>query len=195
MLVLPVGHSAGERPAGAIPRGEAYLTGKLLVAQPDLRDPNFRRTVIFMVKHDQNGAFGLVVNRVLGSVGFAHLLDEMGSDPEDVEGDVRVHYGGPVAPHRGFVLHSTDFEAPPEIAVNDRYGVTMSAELLKAMARGQGPERTRLIIGYAGWTGGQLEMELARGGWAVAPLDDGILFDDDYATKWERAFKSRYITV
>jgi putative transcriptional regulator len=195
LLALPVGASSGAHPSARLPRSSTFLTGKLLVAQPELRDPNFRRTVILMVRHDEHGALGLVVNRALGSGKFSDLIAELGSDPEDVEGNVRLHYGGPVEPHRGFVLHSADSKLTPEIVVNERYGVTMSAELLKAMARGTGPEHSLLTVGYAGWARGQLEIELERGGWAIALPDDGILFDDDYSTKWERAFKSRFVTV
>jgi putative transcriptional regulator len=199
LLLLAVGfppcNLTGASPAvNTRPEGE-FLTGKLLVAGPELMDPHFRRTVVFMVQHDRKGAMGLVVNKVLRSVKFSTLLENMGADPDNVEGEVPVHYGGPVDGHRGFVLHSTDYEMPPLIPVTAKYGVTMNAEILAAMARGDGPQRALLTLGYAGWAPGQLEGELARGGWVVAPSSEAILFDDDYATKWERAFASRYIII
>jgi putative transcriptional regulator len=193
-LGLPLAEATGVVPdAGALPR--EFLTGKLLVAHPDMGNLNFRRTVVFMAQHDENGAFGLVVNRFLGRAKLARILEEMGADPEDVEGEIRVHYGGPVQPERGAVLHSTDYGLQPLIAVNKKYAVTTSAEILKAMARGEGPERSLLVLGYAGWGKGQLEREIEKGGWVVAPADEGILFDEDYETKWERAFASRYIST
>jgi putative transcriptional regulator len=194
-LGLPLAESTGAvSDAEDLPRRE-FLTGKLLVAHPDMGDPRFRRTVVFMARHDENGAFGLVVNRFLGRAKLARILEEMGADPEDIEGEIRIHYGGPVEPKRGAVLHSTDYEPHPLIVVNKKYAVTMSAEILKAMARGEGPERSLLVLGYAGWAKGQLEGELKKGGWVVAPADEGILFDEDYETKWERAFASRYIST
>jgi putative transcriptional regulator len=194
-LLLPLNNPTAARPAVDVRPGGRSLTGKLLVARPELMDRNFRRTVVFMVKHDRNGALGLIVNRVLGSAPFAALLEDMGSDPEEIEGKVQVHFGGPVDPHRAFVLHSTDYRTAPLIPVDDKYGVTMNAEILKAMAGGDGPKHALLTLGYAGWAKGQLERELAQGGWVVAPPSEGILFDDDYTTKWERAFASRLITI
>jgi putative transcriptional regulator len=146
-----------------------------------------------MVRHDRDGAFGLIVNKVLRSTKYADLLKSMGADPEDVEGEIQIHFGGPVDPSRGFVLHSTDHAAAPMIPVNDRYGVTMSADLLKAIARGKGPKHALLAIGYAGWGKGQLEGEIERGGWAIGPANEEVLFDADYETKWKRALESRYI--
>jgi putative transcriptional regulator len=187
--------SPGEGLAPEVPPARGYLTGKLLVAHPDMTDSRFRRTVIFMVSHDENGAFGLVVNKVVGRVEFAALLKDMGNDPEDIEGDVQVHWGGPVQPHRATVLHSTDLATPPGAVVNDRYSVTINAEILEAMASGKGPEHTLLTMGHAGWAKGQLERELERGGWVVAPADEAIVFDDDDETKWERAFENRYLNL
>jgi putative transcriptional regulator len=147
-----------------------------------------------MVRHDENGALGLVVNKTAHSAKFSVLLEAIGADPEDIEGEIQIHYGGPVEPNKGFVLHTTDYE-PAMIRVNDEYGVSMSAEILKAMARGKGPARALLALGYAGWAGGQLEGELKRGSWAVAPADPEILFDGNYETKWDRARKRRYMST
>jgi putative transcriptional regulator len=160
-----------------------------------MTDPRFRRTVIFMVRHDENGAFGLVVNKVVGPVEFAVLLEDMGGDPEGIEGDVQVHWGGPVQPSSATVLHSADLATPPGAVVNDRYGVTINAEILEAMASGKGPEHSLLTMGHAGWAKGQLERELEIGGWVVAPADEAIVFDDDDETKWERAFDNRYLNL
>jgi putative transcriptional regulator len=194
LALLPAG-STGEEPAPEAPAARGYLTGRLLVAHPDMTDPRFRRTVIFMVRHDENGAFGLVVNKVVGRVEFTVLLEDMGSDPEGIEGDVQVRWGGPVQPSSATVLHSGDLATPPGTVVNDRYGVTINAEILEAMASGKGPKHTLLVMGHAGWAQGQLERELEIGGWVVAPADETIVFDDDDETKWERAFENRYLNL
>ena len=192
-LVFPLNSSRGTGSAPESPPARTFLVGELLVAQPRLRDPNFRRTVVFIVQHTENGALGLVVNRPLGSIEFAAVLEEMGADVERIEGDVKIHYGGPVQPQRGLVLHSLEPETGPSIPVNDRYAVTINVEFIKSMARGTGPKRTLLTLGYAGWGKGQLDREIERGDWAVAPANDRILFDADYGTKWGRAYDSRYL--
>jgi putative transcriptional regulator len=194
-LTLPPWNATQARSPAATEPGRELLTGKLLVAGPGLGDPHFRRTVVFMVRHDRDGAMGLVVNRKVRSTSFASLIEGMGGDAEGIEGEVLLHYGGPVKGNRGFVLHSADYSTPHSIHVNEQYGVTASIEVLQAMARGSGPKRALLVMGYAGWRPGQLESELKRGDWVVAPPSGGILFDDQYSTKWERAFASRYITI
>lgn len=194
-LILPPWNATEARTPAATGPGREFLTGKLLVAGPELGDPRFSRTVVFMVRHDLDGAMGLVVNRKVGSTSFAALIEGMGGDAEGIEGQVPLHYGGPVDGNRGFVLHSADYSTPRTIQVNKQYGMTASVEILEAMADGSGPKRAVLVMGYAGWAPGQLESELKRGGWVVAPPSGEILFDDSYSTKWGRAFASRYITI
>ena len=165
------------------------LVGQLLVAAPGMSDPRFSKTVIFLVRHDRNGAMGLVVNRFLGVGSAAELLEGAGIDAEGVGGDakVRVHYGGPVAPDRGFVLHSGDYAEEGTLEVTNRVSMTAAAQILHAIAKGKGPTRGFLAVGYAGWSSGQLESELARKDWLVVPSDDRLVFDTDIATKWRRA--------
>lgn len=165
------------------------LAGQLLVAAPGMPDPRFARTVIFMVRHDRHGAMGLVVNRVIGIGSAARLLEGAGIDAEGVDGDakVRVHYGGPVEPRRGFVLHSGDYAEEGTLEVTNRVSMTAAAQILHAIAKGKGPNRGFLAVGYAGWSSGQLESELARKDWLVVPSDDRLVFDTDIATKWRRA--------
>ncbi len=158
-------------------------------------DPRFRDTVIFVARHDENGAFGLIVNRPLGQIDYATIIESLGVDPAGLEGDVAIFYGGPVDPKRGFILHSNDYPHPPLIPVNDRYSITMSTDLLLALANGFGPKRSILAIGYAGWGKGQLEQELDRRDWVVAPSDEQILFDTKFASKWKRAYNNRYIEI
>lgn len=191
---LSAPHGIGHAEQRAKPTSR-YLTGKLLVARPEMPDPRFRETVIFLAKHDDDGAFGLIVNRPLGEIDYANLIENLGIDPAGLEGDIAVLYGGPVDPKRGFVLHSNDYPHPPLIPVNDLYSVTMSADILLAMANGFGPKQSILAIGYAGWSKGQLEQELERKDWVVAPSDVSILFDAKFATKWKRAYDSRFIDI
>ena len=174
---------------------EKFLTGKLLVAKPEMSVPRFRETVIFMARHDETGAFGLIVNRPLGEVPFETVVKNMGADPTGVEGNIPIFYGGPVDPKRGFILHSNDYPHPPLIPVNDRYSITISTDIVLALANGFGPKKSILAIGYAGWSEGQLERELERNDWVIAPSDEKILFDRKFETKWKRAYDLRFIDI
>ena len=169
--------------------GVTGLAGQLLVAAPSMPDPRFAKTVIFMVRHDQNGAMGLVVNRVLGVGSAARLLEGAGIGAKGIGGNakVRVHYGGPVAPGRGFVLHSGEYAEDNTVAVTDKVSMTSAVKVLTAIAKGKGPNQGFLAVGYAGWAPGQLEGEIARKDWVVVPSDDRLVFDADMATKWRRA--------
>jgi len=176
----------GRVPAGAEPSGP-WLTGQFLVATEKLGDPRFDHTVIYLVAHDLVGAMGLVVNRPIGQVPLARALEAFGLDSKGVTGDIRVHYGGPVEPARGFVLHSSDYAEPGTQPIRKGVALTVDREILEAIAHGKGPRQARLTFGYAGWAAGQLEGEIGRGDWITVPADDLLLFDSDDSRKWERA--------
>ncbi|MSO92410.1 MAG: DUF179 domain-containing protein [Rhodospirillales bacterium] len=189
LLWLPLGAAAKEatEPKGGSARN--FLTGQLLIAGPQMGDPRFAESVIYMIAHDANGAFGLIVNRVLGEGPLAAFLKGFGIDVPSAQGQMRVHYGGPVEPGRGFVLHTGDYKSEHTKVVNSRISMTGERDVLKAIGEGAGPRRSIFALGYAGWGPGQLEGELARGDWLTAPADEGMLFDDQNGDKWERARK------
>jgi putative transcriptional regulator len=171
------------------------LAGRLLVATPDLQDPNFRETVVYMIHHDENGAMGLVVNRVLGSGPLDDLLERLGIDADgkaDVE--VEVHYGGPVEAGRVFMLHTPDYRSEDTV-VSGLAALTVTPEILRDIAAGKGPRRSLFALGYAGWSPHQLEDELAVGAWVVVEADEMLLFDHQNDTKWQRAFDRRGIDL
>jgi putative transcriptional regulator len=180
------GRASGETPS---------LAGQLLVALEDLRDPRFVRTVVYMLRHDADGAMGLVVNRPLADMPAAEMLARFGIPDEKVSGAIRVHYGGPVEPGRGFVLHTADHMAAGSQVVADGVAFTGSPEMLKLIARGAGPRRSLLALGYAGWAPGQLEGEIRRGSWATVPSDAALLFTDDPDRTWERALARRKLRI
>jgi putative transcriptional regulator len=163
------------------------LAGKLLVATPQMPDPRFARTVIFMVKHDASGAMGLVLNRPMGEIPVTSLLEELGIEGVSAEGDIRLHYGGPVDLSRGMVLHSPDYVGDETLVVNGSVALTAEREIVRAIATGAGPRRSLVTFGYAGWGAGQLEAEIANGGWVSVPADEALVFDNDYDAKWRRA--------
>jgi putative transcriptional regulator len=174
----------------------ARLAGQLLVATPELEDPRFTRTVIYMVRHDaRTGAMGLVVNRQLGEVPMAVLLKQSGLPSAGAKGSVRLHVGGPVEATRIVVLHTDDYAGPDTVKVANGVAVTAEPSILQSIVEGKGPRRARFTLGHAGWAPGQLEAEMEAGYWIVVPTDDAIMFDDAYETKWDRAMARRRISL
>jgi len=174
-----------------------YLEGQLLVASPAMADPRFARTVILMVRHNANGAMGLVVNRQMGSTTPSNILREFGLkvdralvQSEDDGTNIRVHYGGPVQLALGFVLHSADVARAETIVVGG-VGLTAAVAMLRMITTGDGPRRRLFTLGYVGWAPGQLEAELARQDWVGVPADEDLIFDDDVDSKWRRAMAKR----
>ena len=164
-----------------------WLTGQFLVATEQIGGPPFARAVIYMILHDSGGAMGLIVNRPVGEVPLARVLDTLGRDATGVNGNLRVHYGGPVSPARAFVLHTSDYAGPNTQAISDGIALTTDDGILDAIAHGRGPVRSLFAFGYAGWAPGQLEDEIRRGSWITVPADQPLLFSEDYDRKWERA--------
>jgi putative transcriptional regulator len=154
-------------------------------------DPRFHETVILMARHDKNGAFGLVINKPLGERTLASLLAALGEKDEGVAGSVRVFAGGPVQPEVGFVVHSADYRRAGTIVVDQRVAVTSSREILRDIAKKQGPQKSLLAFGYAGWGPSQLDGEMALGAWFTAQEDVSLIFDLDRAKVWDEAMKRR----
>lgn len=167
---------------------ELSLAGQLLVATNKIGDPRFAKTVIFMVSHNQKGAFGLVVNRVLGAGPMEKFLKGFDIDPGKIKGDIRLHYGGPVSPGVGFFLHTADFKGDTTRLVGSTMAMTTGTSVLKAIAEGHGPRNSLFALGYAGWSAGQLEGEIDRGDWFSAPASEDLIFGEDVDAIWERAF-------
>ena len=164
-----------------------YMTGQLLVAMPQMRDPRFARSVIYMCAHSADGAMGLVVNRRVGSITFDDLLQQLNIGPNKRHDEIRVHFGGPVEQGRGFVLHSSDYLQTGSLRVDDQVALTATLDILKEMAAGGGPRKSLLALGYAGWGPGQLDAEIQANGWLSVSSDEALVFDADLDHKWERA--------
>ncbi len=170
------------------------MTGQLLIAMPQMRDPRFQRSVIYMCVHNEQCAMGLVVNRLVNSLSFSDLLQQLNIDAENLQQTIRVHFGGPVESGRGFVLHSDDFRESGTTIVPGGLALTATIDILKAIAQGQGPRRSMLALGYAGWGPKQLDGELQANAWLSAPADEDIVFDGELDSKWERAMQKIGIT-
>jgi putative transcriptional regulator len=167
------------------------LAGHLLVASPAMGDPRFRRSAILMVKHDGKGAFGIVINRLLGERPLARVLEALGENDSAATGSVRIFYGGPVQPDAGFVLHSGEYRQATTVDIDGRVAMTADREILHDIARRQGPKQSLIAFGYAGWGPGQLEGEIKQGAWFIATQDEKLVFDEDRDRVWDAAMKRR----
>jgi putative transcriptional regulator len=187
-LALWVALQAPDRALAAETTPRASLAGQFLIATPAMRDTVFDHAVILMVRHDQDGAFGIVINRPLGQRPMADLL---GATDTAASGNVQVFVGGPVRPNIGFVVHSTDYRRAETLDVDGRVAMTSSREVLRDIAEKRGPAKALIAFGYAGWAPGQLDGELARNVWYTAPEDPALVFDDDRDKVWEHATARR----
>ena len=166
-----------------------YLSGQFLLAMPGIGDPRFEKAVIAMCVHDEDGALGIGLGRIVPRIGFHGLLKQLDIAP-GVAPDRAIHAGGPVEPQRGFILHSPDWESSESVDVGGRWKLSATLEILRAIAEGRGPARWIAALGYAGWGGGQLEEEMGRHGWFVTPGTEDLLYDCEVDTRWAAAFRS-----
>ena len=171
------------------------LTGRLLVATDKMNDTRFERTVLYVVRHDAEGALGLVVNLPLGEVPFERALGPLGLEVPPGSGSVRVHWGGPVNERRGFVLHTPEWTGEGTVVVDAHFALTEDPRALQAMARGAGPKRALFCLGYAGWAPGQLDREMTTGAWGVAIADERLVFEMDPQQKWIEAMSRRLLDL
>jgi len=172
------------------PSNSAYLEGQLLIAMPAMADPRFERSVIYLCAHNADGAMGLVVNKLFDQLDFDQLLEQLKITPSPEAPPISVRFGGPVESQRGFVLHSREYSGQGTVVVDDNVALTATLDVVKDLAHGSGPRSTVLALGYAGWGPGQLEDEITENAWLHAPFDEALVFDEDVATKWQRALQS-----
>jgi putative transcriptional regulator len=173
------------------PPAPPSLAGQLLIASPSMGDPRFQRTVLVMVRHDRDGAMGIVINRPLGERPIAGLLEAFGEKAAGVTGTVPIHLGGPVQLELGTVLHSADYRRPSTLVIDGHVALTANLEIFRDIAAGTGPQKSLIAFGYAGWAPGQLEGELAQNAWHTAPLDLKLVFDADRDKVWDLAMERR----
>jgi putative transcriptional regulator len=167
----------------------SYLTGQLLIAMPGMSDSRFAQTVIYICAHSEDGAMGLVINKLMDSIDFPELLVQVGVEDEEISHTLPIYCGGPVEPARGFVLHSSDYDHEGTMDVDGQVGMTASVDVLREIARGSGPKECLLALGYSGWGPGQLEAEMQQNGWLHASADESILFSTEIDEKWQAAIR------
>jgi putative transcriptional regulator len=163
------------------------LTDQFLIAMPSLADPNFHGTVTYMCAHSEEGAMGIVINRPL-DIPLGEMLNHLEIAVSNAAvARLPVLQGGPVQRERGFVLHEPAGEWDSVLKVGERIGVATSRDILDAVARGEGPARVVVALGYAGWGAGQLEREVLDNAWLSVPADSSIIFDLPYEDRWASA--------
>ena len=163
------------------------LTNHFLIAMPQLADPNFARSVTYICAHNEDGAMGIVVNRAL-DITLGELLSQVNvTSASAAIGARQVYLGGPVHTERGFVLHRPAQVWQSSMTVTPEVALCTSRDILEAIARGEGPHDTLVALGYAGWSAGQLEAEIAQNAWLSGPADLDIVFTIPAARRWQRA--------
>ena len=178
------------RPSKSKPRKIAkrgYLDGQMLIAMPTMGDERFARSVIYVCAHSTEGAMGIIVNQPAANINFPDLLVQLDVIPAadliqlpPAPDGVKVLKGGPVETERGFVLHSADFFIENStLPIDEGICLTATLDILKAIARGDGPQSAMLALGYAGWAPGQLENEIQQNGWLHCPADSELIFGPD----------------
>jgi putative transcriptional regulator len=188
---------ASAQKTGTKTAGRGYLDGQMLIAMPTMRDERFTRSLIYVCAHSSEGAMGIVVNQPAPNVRFSELLVQLEVIPaaELIQlppraGIVKVLKGGPVETGRGFVLHSDDFVIENStLPIDDGICLTATLDILKAIARGKGPQSAVLALGYAGWAPGQLEGEIQENGWLHCTADPELIFGPDIDGKYARALR------
>ena len=183
-----------------------YLKGKFyssvkdhfLIATEKMKDDRFEKTVIIMLESDKNGAWGIVVNRRLGTMPIALLIDPSLNTSEEREKlykiNIPIFWGGPVDVKQIFILHTTEYQSD----TTRNYGnisITQDYNILLDIAENKGPKKSLVIFGYSGWGSGQLEGEMERDHWILSDIDLDITFDKESNTKWNKAFKNSFIKI
>ena len=181
-------------------KGKFYTSVKdhFLIATERMKDNRFEKTVIVMLESDENGAWGLVINKRLGTMPIALLIDPSINTSEEREKlykiDIPIFWGGPVDVKEIFILHSTEYKSD----TTKNYGnisISQDYNILFDIAENKGPEKSLVILGYSGWGNGQLEGEMERDHWILSDIDLNIIFDEESNTKWDKAYKNSFIKI
>lgn len=174
---------------------DSSLVSQLLIAMPGMADPNFSTTVTLICEHNDDGALGIVINRplMLKLSGLFEQLDVEDPDPKTAGNSVLS--GGPVGTERGFVLHGPEHSYENTLSVSDDIQLTLSRDIIDALASGEGPDKSLVALGYAGWEAGQLEDEMLANSWLSVPATPELVFDTPFAERWDSAARTLGIDI
>ncbi|MEK9850501.1 MAG: YqgE/AlgH family protein [Candidatus Puniceispirillum sp.] len=177
-------HTTRDVPVGS----GTSLKGQLLIASPHMEDPRFRHSVIMICQHDSEATMGVVINRRSQQIDLKQLCQTLEIGTPRFCGNQPIHIGGPVENGRGFVLHTQDHMRPESVAVTPEIGLTSSIKILRDITDGTGPTQSIISLGYAGWSAGQLEAEMAENAWLNIPAKSELVFHSDIDNLWNKAF-------
>lgn len=165
----------------------SYLNNQFLIAMPALDDPNFSHTVTYICDHTTQGAMGIILNRPTELV-LEDLIEQLGIEAADDDlANIPVYQGGPVQMDRGFVIHNPIGDWDSTLVMTKDVGLTMSQDIIEAIAHGIGPKKYHVALGYAGWGEGQLEEEILSNAWLTGPAVEDIVFDMPVERRWQAA--------
>ena len=168
------------------------LANHFLIAMPAMQDPIFGGTVVYVCEHNENGVLGVVINKptdMTMDVLFERIDLKLAAGSDAPIVNEPIMFGGPVQDDRGFVLHTPGARYSSSLTVTDEVAFTTSIDVLEAVAKGEGPQRMLVSIGYSGWSPGQLEDEIGRNGWLTVGASADILFDFPIAERYVAAIK------
>lgn len=165
---------------------DAALAPVLLISMPQLTDPNFLRTVVLLCDHGDDGAFGLVVNRRMEEPAHEVIRPE---PPLEIREDVHLYTGGPVEPFWAWVLTASGEMDPEAMRVSDGVYLAASPDLIRLALQSPPAPGLRIVVGYAGWAPGQLEVELAESSWLIAPVQADLVFETPIDEMWATAIR------
>jgi len=172
---------------------QGYLSGQLLLAMPSMADPRFDGSVIYICTHSEEGAMGLVINKLCDNIDFPDLLNQLSIDHTEEKitdnslDSITLHEGGPVESGRGFILHSADYVQETTLIISETIALTATIDILTAIAAGEGPQDYLIVLGFSGWGRGQLENEILRNSWLSIEADEELVFRTDLELKLPRA--------
>ena len=166
------------------------LTGQLLVATPQMTDPRFQKRALLICQHDETAAMGFIINQPSEEVTISSLSDQLEIDQPRFEPNAPVYIGGPVEPQRGYILHTDDQMMPNSVLVRDNICLSMHVDMITEITRGLGPMHAKILLGYAGWSAGQLEEEMKQSMWFHLPATADMLFNTEDAHIWDKTFRA-----
>ena len=181
-------------------RGKFYSSVKnhFLVATEKMNNNRFAQTVIMMLESDRNGAWGLVINKPLGTMPIALLVDQSLNASKEGEGllgiNIPIYWGGPVDAQKIFILHSNEYQSKTTQKFGD-ISISQDYDILFDIARNDGPKKSFVILGYSGWGSEQLEGEMEKDKWVLSKVDKKLIFKTDNEKKWSIAIKNSFIRL
>ena len=168
-----------------------FLSGKLIIAMPTMSDPRFKRSVVCICAHNEDGAIGIIINKIIESLSFSKIIKQLKLKKNKVKRDHSepIYFGGPVETERGFILHTADYFSENSTPINTQISMTASTEILQALIDGNGPNKSIIALGYAGWGPGQLDTEIQSNAWLSVQSDPELIFSDKTSDKWDMALE------